>query len=123
MSKVFICAAIPDELATREEGAVAVATAIEAGDERRARAKFHWQFLEHYPAAQDCAYKFLVCEDKPGIPRPALDFTGNSWNIIRLLRTALINFLSARINPVYPALPSISLAIPGTLSGCSGLRL
>ncbi|MFA2525220.1 hypothetical protein ACEA81_24420, partial [Escherichia coli] len=36
----------------REEGAVAVATAIEAGDERRARAKFHWQFLEHYPAAQ-----------------------------------------------------------------------
>ncbi|EOK2889929.1 3'-5' exoribonuclease, partial [Escherichia coli] len=55
---------------------VAVATAIEAGDERRARAKFHWQFLEHYPAAQDCAYKFLVCEDKPGIPRPALD----SWD-------------------------------------------
>ncbi|ENC0455244.1 exonuclease, partial [Escherichia coli] len=31
MSKVFICAAIPDELATRGEGAVAVATAIEAG--------------------------------------------------------------------------------------------
>ncbi|ENG5415083.1 exonuclease, partial [Escherichia coli] len=60
----------------KEEGAVAVATAIEAGDERRARAKFHWQFLEHYPAAQDCAYKFLVCEDKPGIPRPALD----SWD-------------------------------------------
>ncbi|EOP8427088.1 3'-5' exoribonuclease, partial [Escherichia coli] len=46
------------------------------GDERRARAKFHWQFLEHYPAAQDCAYKFLVCEDKPGTPRPALD----SWD-------------------------------------------
>lgn len=73
MSKVFICAAIPDEQAIKEEGAVAVATAIEAGDERRARAKFHWQFTEHYPAAQDCAYKFLVCEDKPGIPRPALD--------------------------------------------------
>ena len=68
MSKVFICAAIPDEQAIKEEGAVAVATAIEAGDERRARAKFHWQFSEHYPAAQDCAYKFLVCEDKPGIP-------------------------------------------------------
>ncbi|HHL5718033.1 TPA: 3'-5' exoribonuclease [Escherichia coli] len=76
MSKVFICAAIPDEQAIKEEGAVTVATAIEAGDERRARAKFHWQFLEHYPAAQDCAYKFLVCEDKPGIPRPALD----SWD-------------------------------------------
>ncbi len=76
MSKVFICAAIPDEQAIKEEGAVAVATAIEAGDERRARAKFHWQFLEHYPAAQDCAYKFLVCEDNPGIPRPALD----SWD-------------------------------------------
>ncbi|HIA7592071.1 TPA: 3'-5' exoribonuclease domain-containing protein, partial [Escherichia coli] len=76
MSKVFICAAIPDELATREEGAVAVATAIEAGDERRARAKFHWQFLEHYPAAQDCAYKFIICEDKPGMPRPAID----SWD-------------------------------------------
>ncbi|EKP9864317.1 3'-5' exoribonuclease, partial [Escherichia coli] len=27
-------------------------------------------------AAQDCAYKFLVCEDKPGTPRPALD----SWD-------------------------------------------
>ncbi|EGC6343117.1 exonuclease [Escherichia coli] len=76
MSKIFICAAIPDERAIKDEGAVAVATAIEAGDERRARAKFHWQFLEHYPAAQDCAYKFLVCEDKPGIPRPALD----SWD-------------------------------------------
>lgn len=73
MSKVFICAAIPDEQAIKEEGAVAVATAIEAGDERRARA----------------------------------NFTGNSRNIIRLLRTALINFLFARINPVYPALPSI----------------
>ncbi|TJQ07719.1 exonuclease, partial [Escherichia coli] len=35
-----------------------------------------WQFLEHYPAAQDCAYKFLVCEDKPGTHRPALD----SWD-------------------------------------------
>ncbi|EJF5485769.1 3'-5' exoribonuclease [Escherichia coli] len=76
MSKVFICAAIPDEQAIKDEGAVAVATAIEAGDERRARAKFHWQFLEHYPAAQDCAYKFIVCEDKPGISRPALD----SWD-------------------------------------------
>jgi len=76
MSKVFICAAIPDEQAIKEEGAVAVATAIEAGDERRARAKFHWQFLEQYPAAQDCAYKFLVCEDKPGMARPALD----SWD-------------------------------------------
>ncbi|WP_193799271.1 exonuclease, partial [Escherichia coli] len=53
-----------------------VATAIEAGDERRARAKFTWQFLEQYPAAQDCAYKFLVCEDKPGMPRPAID----SWD-------------------------------------------
>ncbi len=76
MSKVFICAAIPDEQAIKEEGAVAVATAIEAGDERRARAKFAWQFLEQYPAAQDCAYKFLVCEDEPGMPRPAID----SWD-------------------------------------------
>ncbi|MXF06731.1 exonuclease [Escherichia coli] len=76
MNKVFICAAIPDEQAIQEEGAIAVATAIEAGDERRARAKFHWQFLEQYPAAQDCAYKFVTCEDKPGIPRPALD----SWD-------------------------------------------
>ncbi|EEW8281320.1 exonuclease [Escherichia coli] len=76
MSKIFICAAIPDEQAIKNEGAAAVATAIKAGDERRARAKFHWQFLEHYPAAQDCAYKFLVCEDKPGTHRPALD----SWD-------------------------------------------
>ncbi|EIY1871324.1 3'-5' exoribonuclease [Escherichia coli] len=76
MSKVFIYAAIPDEQAIKEEGAVAVATAIEAGDERRARAKFTWQFLEQYPAAQDCAYKFLVCEDKPGMARPAID----SWD-------------------------------------------
>ncbi len=75
MSKVFICAAIPDEQAIKEEGAVAVAHCLEAGDERAER-KFHWQFLEHYPAAQDCAYKFIVCEDKPGIPRPALD----SWD-------------------------------------------
>ncbi|EEX4235334.1 TPA: exonuclease, partial [Escherichia coli] len=53
MSKIFICAAIPDEQAIKEDSAVAVATAIEAGDERRARAKFHWQFLEQFPAAQD----------------------------------------------------------------------
>ena len=92
MSKVFICAAIPDELATREEGAVAVATAIEAGDERRARAKFHWQFLEHYPAAQDCAYKFIVCEDKPGIPRPALD----SWDAEYVKTSPLIWLLAHR---------------------------
>ncbi|EMK8270563.1 exonuclease, partial [Escherichia coli] len=76
MNKIFICAAIPDEQAIEEDSAVAVATAIEAGDERRARAKFHWQFLEQFPAAQDCAYKFIVCEDKPSIPRPALD----SWD-------------------------------------------
>ncbi|EOO3721366.1 3'-5' exoribonuclease [Escherichia coli] len=76
MNKIFICAAIPDEQAIEEDSAVAVGTAIEAGDERRARAKFHWQFLEQFPAAQDCAYKFIVCEDKPGIPRPALD----SWD-------------------------------------------
>ncbi|HCS7032453.1 TPA: 3'-5' exoribonuclease [Escherichia albertii] len=75
MSKVFICAAIPDEQATAE-GAKPVATAIEAGDERRARAKFSWLFLEQYPDAQDCAYKFLICEDKPGMARPAL----NSWD-------------------------------------------
>lgn len=79
MSKVFICAAIPDEQAIKEEGAVAVATAIEAGDERRARAKFTWQFLEQYPAAQDCAYKFLVCEDKPGMARPAIDSWGTEY--------------------------------------------
>ncbi|HDR1986456.1 TPA: 3'-5' exoribonuclease [Escherichia coli O146:H21] len=76
MNKIFICAAIPDEQAIEEDSAVAVATAIEAGDERRARAKFHWQFLEQFLAAQDCAYKFIACEDKPGIPRPALD----SWD-------------------------------------------
>ncbi|EHV3897580.1 3'-5' exoribonuclease [Escherichia coli] len=76
MNKIFICAAIPDEQAIEEDSAVAVATAIETGDERRARAKFHWQFLEQFPAAQDCAYKFIACEDKPGIPRPALD----SWD-------------------------------------------
>ncbi|KYT66640.1 exonuclease [Escherichia coli] len=76
MNKIFIYAAIPDEQAIEEDSAVAVATAIEAGDERRARAKFHWQFLEQFPAAQDCAYKFIACEDKPGIPRPALD----SWD-------------------------------------------
>ena len=50
----------------KEDSAVAVATAIDAGDERRARAKFHWQFLEHYPAAQDCAYQFLDCEANHG---------------------------------------------------------
>lgn len=33
MSKVFICVVIFDELVIREEGAVAVATAIEVGDE------------------------------------------------------------------------------------------
>ncbi|WP_105263958.1 exonuclease [Escherichia sp. MOD1-EC6149] len=85
MSKVFICAAIPDEQATAE-GAKPVATAIEAGDERRARAKFSWLFLEQYPETQDCAYKFLVCEDKPGMARPALDswdseyMQENRWN-------------------------------------------
>lgn len=75
MSKVFICAAIPDELATREEGAVAVATAIEAGDEPPCSSKISLAILEHYPAAQDCAYKFIVCEDKPHTP-PCPRFMG-----------------------------------------------
>ncbi|MBF5195861.1 exonuclease, partial [Escherichia coli] len=75
----------------------AVATAIEAGDERRARAKFHWQFLEHYPAAQDCAYKFLVCEDKPGTPRPALD----SWDAEYMLENRW-DEASASFVPVEP---------------------
>lgn len=97
MSKIFICAAIPDEQAIKNEGAVAVATAIEAGDERRARAKFHWQFLEHYPAAQDCAYKFLVCEDKPGTPRPALD----SWDAEYMLENRW-DEASASFVPVEP---------------------
>ncbi len=51
MSKVFICAAIPDEQAIKEDSAVAVATAIEAGDERRARAKFHWQISGAIPCS------------------------------------------------------------------------
>ncbi|EIY2756125.1 3'-5' exoribonuclease, partial [Escherichia coli] len=97
MSKVFICAAIPDEQAIKEDSAVAVATAIEAGDERRARAKFHWQFLEHYPSAQDCAYKFIVCEDKPGIPRPALD----SWDTEYMQETSW-DESSASFVPVEP---------------------
>lgn len=100
MSKVFICAAIPDELATREEGAVAVATAIEAGDERRARAKFHWQFLEHYTAAQDCAYKFIVCEDKPGIPRlPSIHGMLNICRKTAGMRSLLL-LSRLRLNPI-----------------------
>lgn len=96
MSKVFICAAIPDEQATAE-GAKPVATAIEAGDERRARAKFSWLFLEQYPEAQDCAYKFLVCEDKPGMARPALD----SWDS-EYMQENRWNEESASFVPVYP---------------------
>ncbi|EFO0968744.1 exonuclease [Escherichia albertii] len=96
MSKVFICAAIPDEQATAE-GARPVATAIEAGDERRARAKFSWLFLEQYPEAQDCAYKFLVCEDKPGMARPALD----SWDS-EYMQENRWNEESASFVPVYP---------------------
>lgn len=100
MSKVFICAAIPDEQAIKEDSAVAVATAIEAGDERRARAKFHWQFLEQFPAAQDCAYKFIVCEDKPGIP--ALPSIPGMLNICR--KTAgmrrLLPLSRLRLNPI-----------------------
>ncbi|WKU77966.1 3'-5' exoribonuclease [Escherichia albertii] len=96
MSKVFICAAIPDEQATAE-GARPVATAIEAGDERRARAKFSWLFLEQYPEAQDCAYKFLVCEDKPGMARPALD----SWDS-EYMQENLWNEESASFVPVDP---------------------
>ncbi|WP_059259923.1 exonuclease [Escherichia albertii] len=96
MSKVFICAAIPDEQATAE-GAKPVATAIEAGDERRARAKFSWLFLEQYPEAQDCAYKFLVCEDKPGMARPALD----SWDS-EYMQENRWNEVSASFVPVDP---------------------
>ena len=67
MSKIFICVAIPDEQAIKEDSAVVVATAIEAGDERRARAKFHWQFLEQFPAAQDSARQgFVICHSESG---------------------------------------------------------
>ena len=100
MSKVFICAAIPDEQAIKEEGAVAVATAIEAGDERRARAKFHWQFLEHYPAAQDCAYKLLSA--RINLAYPALPSIHGMLNICR--KTAgmrsLLLLSRLRLNPI-----------------------
>lgn len=69
--KTFICAAIPDEKSIEESGARKVARALDAKDERHARAKCSLSFVEDYPGAQDAAYKFLICELAPGIPCPA----------------------------------------------------
>lgn len=74
--KVFIAGYIPDEQSVKDFGARRVATAFHAKDEKHAAAKASFIFMEEYPGAQDAAYKHLLCEEAPGIPRPAL----NQWD-------------------------------------------
>ncbi|EMK8059114.1 exonuclease family protein [Escherichia albertii] len=74
--KVYIGAYIPDEKSIEENGARKVAYAFEARDEKHARAKLSFAFIEEYPGAQDAAFKSFLCEDAPGMPRPAL----NVWD-------------------------------------------
>jgi len=54
-----------------------VATAFNAKDIERAKAKANFIFLEEYEHAQDAAFKILVCEDTPDVPgRPSR----GTWN-------------------------------------------
>jgi len=71
--KTYIGACIPADEFINECGAVKVARAFKAKDLKHAEAKLQFLFMEEYPAAQEAAYSFLICEDGPGMPRPALD--------------------------------------------------
>lgn len=68
--KVYIGAYIPDAKSIEENGARKVAYAFEARDEKHARAKLSFAFIEEYPGAQDAAFKSFLCEDAPECPAP-----------------------------------------------------
>lgn len=70
--KIFIGACIPDPKSEADDGARKVAIAFEAKDLKHAKAKLAFMFVEEYPGVGDAAYKHLVCEDAPGMPRPAI---------------------------------------------------
>lgn len=74
--KIFIAGYYPDE-ESEKAGIKRVATAFNAKDIERAKAKANFIFLEEYPHAQDAAFKILVCEDTPDVPcRPSR----GTWN-------------------------------------------
>jgi hypothetical protein len=69
--KIFIAGYFPDE-ESEKAGIKRVATAFNAKDIDRAKAKANFIFLEEYEPAQDAAYKLLICEDTPDVPaRPS----------------------------------------------------
>ena len=69
--KIFIAGYFPDE-ESEKAGIKRVATAFNAKDIERAKAKANFIFLEEYEHAQDAAFKILVCEDTPDVPgRPS----------------------------------------------------
>ncbi|HDR2517859.1 TPA: exodeoxyribonuclease VIII [Enterobacter ludwigii] len=74
--KIFIAGYFPDE-ESEKAGIKRVATALNAKDIERAKAKANFIFLEEYEHAQDAAFKILVCEDTPDVPgRPSR----GTWN-------------------------------------------
>ncbi|MCU6164916.1 exodeoxyribonuclease VIII [Enterobacter roggenkampii] len=74
--KIFIAGYYPDE-ESEKAGIKRVATAFNAKDIERAKAKANFIFLEEYEHAQDAAFKILVCEDTPDVPgRPSR----GTWN-------------------------------------------
>lgn len=69
--KIFIAGYFPDEK-SEKAGIKRVATAFNAKDIERAKAKANFIFLEEYEHAQSAAYKILLCEDSPEVPgRPS----------------------------------------------------
>lgn len=74
--KTFIAGYFPDE-ESEKAGIKRVATAFNAKDIERAKAKANFIFLEEYEHAQDAAFKIFVCEDTPDVPgRPSR----GTWN-------------------------------------------
>ncbi|MGN8012579.1 exodeoxyribonuclease VIII [Enterobacter sp. 22325] len=74
--KIFIAGYFPDE-ESEKAGIKRVATAFNAKDIERAKAKANFIFLEEYEHAQDAAFKILVCEDTPDVAgRPSR----GTWN-------------------------------------------
>ncbi|WP_342656817.1 exodeoxyribonuclease VIII [Pantoea sp. RSPAM1] len=71
--KVFIVGFLPDQKTIDETGAHKLAIAFEARDHKHAQAKAMFLLMEEYPAAQEAEHKLVLCEDSPGMPRPALD--------------------------------------------------
>ncbi len=94
MSKIFICVAIPDEQAIKKIALLRWPLPLKPVMSVAPR-KISLAISGAIPGSSGQRLKFIVCEDKPGIPRPALDSwepnicrkTAGMWRLLPLSRS------------------------------------